>query len=113
MELNREKPITPACAHAVEGAAAQLMRLGITQAEVVETMGRALGMVRLVLEDGKAIPRADLYQLAESLWTKTRLSQGIAAETVWKVRSIMQDCADHIRRLPEAEGPRIGDAALP
>ena len=56
MLLDSHEPISAPCARTVEPAVAALLRLGITQHEVIEHLSRALGIVRCVLDYQQSIP---------------------------------------------------------
>ena len=101
MLLDNEKPISEPCARSVEPAVASLLRLGITQQEVVEHLSRALGIVRCVLDYQQSIPRHQLAVLGRSLWTKIAQIRGVPPETVRRVRSTITACVADLRLLPE------------
>ena len=68
MHLESSDPISPPCARTVEPAVDALLRLGLTQEEVLDHLSRVLGIVRGVLDYQLPIPRTRLLQLSRSLW---------------------------------------------
>jgi N12 class adenine-specific DNA methylase/trans-aconitate methyltransferase len=101
MLLDSEKPISEPCARSVEPAVAALLRLGITQQEVVEHLSRALGIVRCVLDYQQSIPRHQLAVLGRTLWTRIGQIRGVPPETVRQVRATITACVADLRLLPE------------
>jgi len=69
MLLDSHEPISEPCARTVEPAVIALLRLGITQEEVVEHLSRVLGIVRCVLDYQQSIPRQKLAALSRRFWT--------------------------------------------
>ena len=107
MLLDSPEPISAPCARTVEPAVAALLRLGITQHEVVEHLSRALGIVRCVLDYQQSIPRHQLAALSRRFWIRLRQIPDLPPETVQRVRSIILACVGELRRLPESAGPLV------
>src|SRR5437762_7265055 len=102
MLLDSQEPISEACAHKVEPAVDALLRLGITQHEVVEHLSRALGIVRCVLDYHQSIPRSQLAVLGRSLWKRIAQLPALPPEAVQRIRSLISACVEDLRRLPES-----------
>ena len=110
MLLESQAPISEPYARTVEPAVTAILRLGITQQEVVEDLSRVLGIVRCVLDFHQSIPREKLTGLRRTLWSRLRHIPDIPPETADRVRSIILKCTVELHRLAESADPAAAEA---
>ena len=104
MLLDSQEPISEACAQKVEPAVAALLRLGITQQDVIEHLSRALGIVRCVLDYQQTIPRQTLADIGRDLWKRLPQLSDLPADAAERIRSTIKACVADIREIPESNG---------
>jgi len=106
MLLDSQQPISEPCARAIEPSVAALLRLGLTQQEVIEDLSRALGIIRCVLDYQQPIARSHLAELGRRLWRRLPEHADVAPDTVQEARRIISACVRELRLLPEGGSSR-------